>query len=96
MEAPGYAKMSKSVGVFARNHFSVFATSDRFRTRFGLDFGRVWAPFWEVLGLQERKIGVQERSANDVEKEDEKNMKKVKFGGGSAEWREPVGEHFAR
>ena len=54
---------------------------------FGLHFGR-------VLRLEERKIGVQERSANDVEKEDEKRIKKRKFGAGSAEWREPVGEAF--
>ena len=70
-EASGDAKMSKSVGVFARNHFSAFSTCHRNLERFGLDFGRLWAPFWEVFRLQERKIGVQEGSENEVEKDDE-------------------------
>ena len=47
LEAFGYAKMRKSVGGFARIQFSAFATEHRFLERFGLDFGRVWAPFWE-------------------------------------------------
>ena len=56
---------------------------------FGLHLERFW-------GSKKRKLGVQERSKDDVEKEDEKRAKKQSFPAGSAEWREPVGEHFAR
>ena len=62
-------KMSKSVGVFARNHFSVFSTSDRFGRRFGLRFEGVWAPFWEVFRGQERKSGARERVEKQAKKD---------------------------
>ena len=68
----GEAKMSKNVRGFARIHFSALATYDRFWTRFRLDFGRVWAPFWEVFRSQERKSGVPERFEKDGKKEGDK------------------------
>ena len=45
---------------------------DRFRTRSQLDFGKVWAPFWEVFRSQERKSGVPERFEKAEEKEGDK------------------------
>ena len=67
--------MSKSDGVFARNHFAAFSTSDRFRTHFGLHFGRVLAPFWKVFRCQERKSAARERVEKEAKKQSDKKSR---------------------
>ena len=50
-----------------------------------MDFGRVWAPFWEVFRFQERKSGFPERFEKQAEKEgDKKSRRPFRPEGGPA------------